>query len=191
MSSIQFNTKIPTKDDLSIFTIGPSGRNTFLESDYAGAEELAIGELSISLGRKGSDAREEIFKKKNLITNVSKTKILSGVYLPGIVSDPIVALRVGSGGGIDPQGLFPKPEDANQTDLVTPVLTIPTIYVLSTTNISVKFLADIDQSQSNGTLFTEAGLITASGVLWNIKNHPGIPKTSDFSIHYEWSIRFL
>lgn len=191
MSSIQFNTRIPTAEDLSIFTIGASGRNTVLESQYAGKEELAIGELSISLGRKGSDEREEVFKKKNLITNVSKAKILSGVYLPGIVSDPIVALRVGSGGGIDPQGLFPKPEDANQTDLVTPVLTIPTIYVLSTTNISVKFLADIDQSQSNGTLFTEAGLITASGVLWNIKNHPGIPKTSDFSIHYEWSIRFL
>jgi hypothetical protein len=150
-----------------------------------------IGELSI-FTRHGPDAEKvEVFHEKNLITNASKTYILSGIYLPGIVSDPIVSLRVGSGGAIDPAGLFPKPEDPLQTDLITPVLTLSTIYVLSPTEISVKYLADVDQSQANGTLFTEAGLIKTSGLIFNIKNHPGIPKTSEFSIHYEWNIRFL
>lgn len=148
------------------------------------------GELSIFLG-KADGTRELFFKEKNLIVNASKAFILSGIYLPGIVSDPIVALRAGDGGAIDPQGLYPKPEDPEQEDLNQPVITVPTLYVLSPDEISVKFLADIDQSQANGTLFSEAGLIKASGLIFNVKNHPGIPKTSEFSIHYEWNVRFL
>lgn len=149
-----------------------------------------IGHLSIYKG--WSDGRKElVFEEKNLIVNESKAFILSGIYLAGVVSDPIVALRAGDGGAIDPQALYPKPEDPEQTDLIQPVITVPTLYVLSADEISVTFLADIDQSQANGTLFSEAGLITTAGKLWNVKNHPGIPKTSEFSIHYEWRARFL
>lgn len=154
-------------------------------------EKFAM-EGHLQIFKDWNDGRRELFfEEKNLITNASKSFILSGVYLPNIISDPIVSLRAGSGGAIDPQGLFPKPEDPLQADLITPVITVPTIYVVGVSDISVKFLADIDQSQANGTLFTEAGMIKASGALFNIKNHPGIPKTSEFAIHYEWNVRFL
>ena len=150
-----------------------------------------MGELEISLDYHKGKGKEPVFKQKNLIVNRTKNFLLSGVYLPSIVSDQIVSLRAGSGGCIDPQGLYPKPEDPLQSDLITPVITIPAIYVLGVSDISVTFLADVDQSQSNGILFTEAGLITAAGNLWNVKNFPGIPKTSEFSIHFSWTIKFL
>jgi hypothetical protein len=153
--------------------------------------EIARGDLLISVKHGPDGEKIPVVDEKNLIVNAAKSFLLSGVYLANILSDPIVSLRAGSGGAIDPQGLYPKPEDPLQPDLITPVITIPTVYVLGVSDISVKFLADIDQSQANGTLFTEAGLIKASGALFNIKNHPGIPKTSEFSIHYEWNIRFL
>lgn len=139
-----------------------------------------------------SGEKELAFKNKNLITNGSKQYILSSLYLPGVVSDPIIGLKAGTGGALDPQGLYPKPEDPTATDLNNTVISIPTVYTLGVSgDISVTFLADIDQSQGNGMLFTEAGLLKASGPIFNIKNHPGIPKTSDFSLHYEWTVRFL
>jgi hypothetical protein len=52
-------------------------------------------------------------------------------------------------------------------------------------------LADVDQTQANGSQLTEAGLFKASGAIFNVKNHPGINKTSEFSVHYSWSIKFL
>ncbi len=117
--------------------------------------------------------------------------MLSGLYLPAIASDPIINLKAGTGGNIDPAGLYPKPEDPDQTDLITPVITIPTVYTLDVPNIVVTFLADVDQSQANGEQLTEVGLFKASTEIFNVKNHPGINKTSEFSVHYSWAIRFL
>lgn len=150
----------------------------------------AVGILSVSLGF--SDGRKELFfQEKNLIVKEAKRFLLSGLYLPGIVSDQIVSLKAGTGGNIDPAGLYPKPENPDQTDLITPVITIPTVYTLDVPNIVVTFLADVDQSQANGSQLTEAGLFKASGAIFNVKNHPGINKTSQFSVHYSWAIRFL
>lgn len=148
-----------------------------------------VGEFSVY--KVYGDSKELFYKEKNLIVKAAKQFILSGIYDTGIVSDPITSLHAGTGGCIDPQGLYPKPEDPLQTDLITSLITIPTIYVLDNTNIQVTFLADIDQTQANGSLITEAGLFKASGNMFNIKNHPGITKTSDFSIHYEWVIKLL
>lgn len=178
---------VPVADTLQITT----SNNTSEVSSPAAEEPFAIGEFAVYTKRGPDGEKEKFYEETNLIVNASKSFLLSGIYASGVVSDPIVSLRAGSGGALDPNGLYPKPEDPLQTNLITPVITVPTVYVISATDISVKFLADITQSQSNGTLFTEAGLITAAGHLWNIKNHPGIPKTSEFSIHYEWNVRFL
>lgn len=151
----------------------------------------ARGDLSISLDYHQGKGKELFFEEKNLIMSNAKRFLLSGIYLAGVVSDPIVALKAGTGGCIDPQGLYPKTEDPDQADLITPIISVPTVYVLDNPNIIVTFLADIDQSQSNGNLITEAGLFKQSGAIFNAKNHPGITKTSDFSIHYSWVIRFL
>ncbi len=150
----------------------------------------AVGILGISLGFEGG-RKEKIFEEKNLIVKNAKRFLLSGLYLPAIASDPIINLKAGIGGNIDPAGLYPKPEDPDQTDLITPVITIPTVYTLDVPNIVVTFLADVDQSQANGQQLTEVGLFKATGAIFNVKNHPGINKTSEFSVHYSWAIRFL
>lgn len=148
------------------------------------------GRLTIT--KRYKDGKEEVFfDKDNLIVKAAKQFILSGIYAPGVVSDPITSLKVGTGGNIDPAGLYPKAEDPAQTDLVTPILSITTVNVPDVANVKVTFLADVDQSQCNGQMLTEAGLFKASSAIFNVKNHPGINKTSDFSVHYSWTIRFL
>lgn len=150
-----------------------------------------VGELEISLDYGKGKGREAIFKKKNLITKASKQFLLSGIYLPGIVSDQVTTLKVGTGGSVDPAGLYPKSEDPTQTGLITLLTSVPVVYTLDVASIAVTFLADMDQSMANGSLLTECGLFKASGAIFNIKNHPGIQKTSDFSVHYSWVIRYL
>jgi hypothetical protein len=151
----------------------------------------AVGTLSIAVDYHKGSGKELVFEQKNLIVKDAKRYLLSGLYLAGVTSDPIVSLKVGTGGNIDPQGLYPKPEDPDQTNLIAPVISVATVYTLDLPNITATFLADIDQGQANGSMLTEAGLFLASGKIFNVKNHPGITKTSQFSVHYSWAIKFL
>lgn len=88
------------------------------------------------------------------------------------------------------QGLFPNQEDPLATGLVSSVASLSTIYTVNATVPSVTYVADVNQSTANGFLLTEAGLVRLSGALFNIKNYPGIPKTSDFGVHYVWTIKY-
>jgi hypothetical protein len=151
---------------------------------------VPVGTLSIYLVYPDK-GKVLFFQEDNLIVKEAKKFMVTQIYAPGVMSDPITNLKVGSGGNIDPLGLYPKPEDYAQVDLDTPVLTLATTYLADLDNLKVTFLADIEQSQSNGTQFTEAGLFKASGLIFNIKNHPGINKTAEFSIHYAWTIKYL
>lgn len=145
------------------------------------------GELSIYKVYE-SGKRELAFREKNLIVSAAKLYILSGLYTPAITSDPITSLHVGTGGTVDPGGLFPKLEDPSQTNLITPLLTVPTTYTVNTANYSVTFIATVDQGTGNGSLITEAGLFKTSGLIFNVKNFPGIPKTSAFGVNFQWTI---
>lgn len=131
-----------------------------------------------------------VFSEENLITLASKQYLLSGLYTSNLLSDPINQLKVGTGGSIDPQGLFPRTEDPNWSNLTTPLLAVSTTYTTNTAVPSVTFLADLDQGTGNGSLITEAGLFKVSGGMFNIKCFPGIPKTSEFALHFEWTIKF-
>lgn len=149
-----------------------------------------VGTLSISVDYHQGKGKEVIFKEDNLVVKAAKQFLLSGLYTAAVVSDPLANLKVGTGGNIDPAGLYAKPEDPLQTDLITPILTIPLTYTLDLANVTVTFLADVDQSQCNGVMLTEAGMFKTSGLIFNIKNHPGINKNSQFSIHYSWAVKF-
>lgn len=133
--------------------------------------------------------RELVFEEKNLIVLTAKQVLLSSLYVPNQTSDPIVNLKIGTGGCIDPQGLYPKPVSQAMTSLFTPLLNVPTSYTINSAAPSVTFIADVDQGTANGQLITEAGLYKSSGSMFNIKTFPGIPKTSEFSIHFEWTIQ--
>lgn len=144
----------------------------------------------LAYGKYADGRIVNFFEEKNLITTPSKQFLLSGLYLAGIVSDPITQFRVGTGGAIDPQGLYPKQEDPVQSGLIAQVYSTPTAYVVGSSDVSITYLADVDQSSANGMLITEAGLFKASGLIFNVKNFPAIPKTSEFSIHFEWTIKY-
>ena len=133
-------------------------------------------------------SRELVFEQKNLIVLTAKQVLLSSLYVSNQLSDPVINLKIGTGGCIDPQGLYPKPISAAMTSLFTPLLNITTSYTINNAEPSVTFIADVDQGTANGQLITEAGLYKASGNMFNIKTFPGIPKTSEFSIHFEWTI---
>ena len=147
------------------------------------------GEFNVFLNY--GNGNELFFSKKNLIVITAKQFILSTLYNSGVLSDPITTLKVGTQGCIDPEGLYPKVEDPNQSSLYSTLLSIPVSNIPDVPNVMVKFLADVDNSQGNGFQINEAGLFKQSGLMFNVKNHPGIPKTSEFSIHYEWNIKIL
>ena len=131
---------------------------------------------------------ETAFEKKNLIVLTAKQNLLSMLYIANQLSDPIISLQIGTGGCIDPQGMFPKPISQAMTSLFTPLLTVPTSYTINNADPSVTYLATVDQSTANGSLITESGLYTAAGHLFNILTFPGINKTSEFSIQFSWQI---
>ncbi len=150
--------------------------------------ELLEGELS-AWKVFPSGVREGIFTKKNLIVRLAKLHVLQCLYDPLFVQDPITTFKLGTGGSIDPNGLFPKPENPDQLDLVTPQISVPISYVEYPSDVKVTYLSDLDQSQGNGLLITEAGLFQASGKIFNVKNFPAVSKTSEFGLHFEWSVK--
>lgn len=141
--------------------------------------------------------KETIYAEDNLIVTTSRQRLLSWIYtFPGMTVTPVRFLKVGTGGTIDPQGLFPKVEDPAWTDLNTPVTTIGAGgYLTASLSIdavtpAVTYLVDLDQATANGLLITEAGLFYSDNAIFNIKTFPGIPKSSEFALHFEWTIRF-
>lgn len=133
--------------------------------------------------------REEIFYKKNLIVRLAKLHVLSALYDVNFIQDRVTTFKLGTGGSIDPEGRFPRPEDAEQTDLISPQISVSTSFVEYPLEVKVTYLADLDQSEGNGLKITEAGLFRESGKIFNVKNFPLVPKTSEFGLHFEWSIK--
>ena len=130
------------------------------------------------------------YEEDNLIVLVPRQNLLSMLYLTNRTSDPITSLQVGTGGAIDPAGAFPRPVSKGLSSLFNSTITLPTTYTVDNTAPSVTFIADVAENQGNGTLIDEAALFTAAGTMFNIKTFPGIPKTSQFSIHIQWTIDF-
>jgi hypothetical protein len=132
---------------------------------------------------------ETVVNDPNMIMLSSKQYILSTCYATSGTFDPINTLKVGVGGTVDPDGLYPKAVTQNLLTLFNTLLTVSTSYTVNNTVPSVTFISDLDQGTGNGSLITEAGLFRQSGVMFNIKTFPGIPKTSEFSLHFEWTIK--
>ena len=135
--------------------------------------------------------KELIYDETNLVVTAAKQSLLGALVATSLTADPIVLLKVGTGGCIDSGGFYPKPEDPAQTDLITPIGSIATTYTPVSGEVAYSFLADVTSVALNGVMITEAGLFKQSGLIFNVKNHPGIVKTSAFSIHYEWTIVLL
>jgi hypothetical protein len=133
--------------------------------------------------------KETIFEKKNLITVLGKQQMLLPLYSASLTPDPITTLKVGTGGTIDPAGLYPKTVASSLTNLYTTLMNVTCSYTLNTAVPSITFISDLNQGDANGSLITEAGLFKQSGAMFNIKTFPGIAKSSEFALHFEWTIK--
>lgn len=133
--------------------------------------------------------KELVFCRKNLITKEARLAVLASLWDQEFRADRVTTFKLGLGGTIDPDGRFPRAEDPLQTDLVNPVISVKTSYVVDSENVKVTFLADLSPAEGNGLKITEAGLFKVSGKIFNVKNFPAVPKSSEFGLHFEWSIR--
>lgn len=162
---------------------------------------LAKGELAIFAGWKDG-SRTLIHKDCNLIVNAAKTAILTSLYTSGIPSRAINTLRVGTGGTIDPEGLYVKPTLGTQTSLNSQAelsagvpYEFPLTAIPDMANNNVVFVTDITYGVGVGLRLTEAALYCGRvsdftpPTIFSVKNHPGIIKSAEFSLHYEWKIR--
>lgn len=146
----------------------------------------ACGQLKISLVYR--DRTEVVLEEENVITLQGKIRLLETLYF-GTSNQVITTLRVGVGGTIDPEGRFPKPVNSGLTSLFNQIQVVPVAHSLDLTYPSVTYIADIDPTLCNGSLISEAGLFFGDDMMFNIKTFPGVPKTVDFSVHFEWTIR--
>lgn len=148
------------------------------------------GFLKISLIYKDTGKEKIIFNEENVITNAAKAALIPMLY-SAIQSDPITSLHVGTGGTIDPEGKYPKTADPTLTSLYNETLSYPISSHTLPDSQSVTFLVDVPTTDGNGSLISEAGMFTQSGIMFNIKTFPAVPKISDFSIHFEWTIKYV
>lgn len=155
-----------------------------LKSDLKTMEGILLAQKVFPDGSK-----EIVFEEENLIMLPSKQYMLSTCYLSSGTFDPVNTLRVGTGGTVDPKGLYPKSVTQTLNTLFNPLLSVPVSYTVNHAIPSVTFIADLDQGMGNDQLITEAGLFREQGSMFNIKTFPGIPKTSEFSLHFEWTIK--
>jgi len=146
------------------------------------------GQLKISLVYK--DKVVSYYDKPNLVTLAARQTVLSMMYLAGRTSDPITTLQVGTGGTIDPLGLFPKPLTKGLTSLYNSVYTTTVSYTTDSSLPTVTFIANVPDTDLIGVSINEAGLFTTAGNMFNVKTFPSISKTGDFGIHIEWTIDF-
>lgn len=158
-------------------------------------ENLALnGELSITKiypdGR-----REEIFTDSNMITNSAKTELLSFLTTSGKTSSPISQFKVGTGGTLDSNGLYPKSPDPTRSNLYTPTLTSTSVVLTPSTEgsgLGIKAVLlvvfDLQTTDAVGSLISEVGLFKTDGSMFSFKNFAGIAKTGDFSLHFNWKI---
>lgn len=146
------------------------------------------GHLTIKL--RYADGTEQIHvDEDNLVVYGGKISLLTALYSPSYVPNPISTLHVGTAGTIDPAGLYPKTPSNDLTTLYQDIFSVSTSYdILNASVPSVTFLASISESQCNGTLLTEAGLFMLDGTMFNIKTFTGIPKTSYFAVDFAWTI---
>ena len=143
------------------------------------------------------DKQEDHYKADNLIVLLPRQRLLSTIYsTSSIVADPITTLKVGNGGSIDAQGLYPRPVSkamtalfAHPSSVYSFPLTTPEDGLIESAP-SILFVADIAEEDMNGVLINEIGLFTQGGTMFSIKTLPAIPKTSTFSVHVEWTIDF-
>lgn len=129
-------------------------------------------------------------ENKNRLTNAGKLLMFSYLY-SSRQTDPITSIVIGNGGTSDAQGRIPRVVNGTETGLFHQTISVPVSYTVDNGNVAVIFYGNLDEASGNDANYSEAGLMTAGGVLFSIKTFVTVPKTSDFTLNFQWTLRYV
>jgi hypothetical protein len=149
------------------------------------------GRLAIDLVHLDG-ATERYFEDDNLIVTSGKQIALLSLYTSSL-NDSLTYAKVGTGGSTNPppggDGSLLKTPITSLTDLYSPLTQVGIAKVSQNLSIpSITLVANLDNSQGNGSFINEAGFFSGNGLMFNIKVFPGIQKTWAFSVNFQWTI---
>ena len=140
-----------------------------------------------------SDGSQDLhFEDDNLIVFGGKQIALLSLYTSSL-NDSLTYAKVGTGGSTNPppggDGSLLKTPLVTLTDLYSPLTRVGINKVSQDLSVpSITLIANLDNSQGNGSFINEAGFFSGNDQMFNIKVFPGIQKTWAFSVNFQWTI---
>lgn len=132
------------------------------------------------------------YEDDNLIVATGKQIALLSLYTSSL-NDSLTYAKVGTGGSTNPppggDGSLLKTPITTLIDLYNPLTRVGITKVSQDLTVpSITLIANLDNSQGNGSFINEAGFFSGNGQMFNIKVFPGIQKTWSFSVNFQWTI---
>lgn len=169
----------------------------FMEPD--GSKDLVIqekttfslwGRLEIELDY--GDRKVKHWEGPNLIVSTGKQIALLALFTNSL-NDSLTYAKVGTGGSTNPppggDGSLLKTPIVSLIDLYTPLTRVGIAKIGQDLSVpQITLVANLDNSQGNGSFINEAGFFSGNNQMFNIKVFPGIQKTWDFSVNFQWTI---
>jgi hypothetical protein len=141
----------------------------------------------------GQDGNQHLhYEDDNLIVATGKQIALLSLYTYSL-NDSLTYAKVGTGGSTNPppggDGSLLKTPIVSLTDLYSPLTRVGITKVSQDLSVpSITLIANLDNSQANGSFINEAGFFSGNDQMFNIKVFPGIQKTWSFSVNFQWTI---
>src|SRR6202012_2719480 len=112
------------------------------------------------------------------------------------LNDCINYAKVGTGGSTNPppggDGSLLKTPTVTLIDLYNPLTRVGITKVSQDLTVpSITLINNLDNSQGNRYFINEAGFFSGNGTMFNIKVFPGIQKTWNFSVNFQWTISIV
>ena len=141
------------------------------------------------------DREEFHFEEDNLVVTTGKQIALHALY-PTSLNDSLNYAKVGNGGSTNPppggDGSLLKTPTIGLLDLYSPIARVGITKISEDMTVpSITLMANLDNSQANGYFVNEAGFFSGTNLMFNIKVFPGIQKTWEFSVNFQWTISVL
>lgn len=147
----------------------------------------------VAIFKDYGEGRTELhFEDDNLIVFGGKQIALLSLYTQSL-NDSLTYAKVGTGGSTNPppggDGSLLKTPITTLTDLYSPLTHVGITKISQDLTVpSITLIANLDNSQGNGSFINEAGFFSGNGQMFNIKVFPGIQKTWNFSVNFQWTI---
>jgi hypothetical protein len=146
----------------------------------------------VAIFKDYGDHKELHFEDNNLVVATGKQIALLSLYTQSL-NDSLTYAKVGTGGSTNPppggDGSLLKTPITTMIDLYTPLTQVGITKISQDMTVpSITLIANLDNSQGNGYFINEAGFFSGNGQMFNIKVFPGIQKTWNFSVNFQWTI---